>query len=113
MIHNNKHADYKVISGKLVVIDPFRFIVIVNRKEHVLYPKEFDVLYCLASHPGWVLSAEQIYDEVWGEDVYGFEYIIYNTISQIRKKLGMPHIIQTVKGRGYRFADLPETLEKA
>ena len=69
-----------------------------------LYPKEFDVLYYLAMHPDWVLSAEQIYQAVWHDSIYGCEHVIYNTISQIRKKLNMPDVIKTVRNRGYRYA---------
>ena len=32
------------------------------------------------------MSAEQIYLAVWHEKLYGYEHVIYNTISQIRKK---------------------------
>ena len=49
------------------------------------------------------LSAEQIYYAIWHDNLYGCEYVIYNTVSQIRKKLNMPDVIQTLKGRGYKY----------
>jgi len=95
--------NYSIVTGKRIIIDLFRFIVVVDGKEIILYPKEFDVLYFLARHPGWVLSAEQIYNAVWHDNLYGCEHVIYNTVSQIRKKLNMPDVIQTIKNRGYKF----------
>jgi len=92
-----------IIRSARVMIDPLRFLVVANEREVSLYPKEFEVLYYLAKHSGWVLPAEKIYYAVWHECVYGYEYIIYNTISQIRKKLNMPDIIQTIKNRGYKY----------
>ena len=86
---------YSIIQGSGIIIDPRRFLVIINDEEYELYPKEFDVLYYLAQHPGWVLSAEQIYQAVWHDNLYGCEHVIYNTVSQIRKKLNMPDIIKT------------------
>lgn len=100
--------EYSIIRGKHITIDPYKFIVIVGEREIILYAKEFDVLYYLASHPGWVLSAEQIYQAVWHEDLCSCEHVIYNTISQIRKKLGIPGIIKTVKGRGYKYVGVGE-----
>lgn len=94
---------YAIIQSARLVIDPQRFLVIIDNEEYELYPKEFEVLYYLARHPDWVLSAEQIYQAVWRENLLGCEHVIYNTISQIRKKLNMPDVIKTVKNRGYKY----------
>ena len=88
--------------GKLI-IDPQCCSVKLDGKEVELYPKEFDVLLFLAQYPGWVLSTEQIYLTVWGEELLDSNHIVYNTICQIRKKLKRPEIIQTVINRGYKF----------
>jgi len=95
--------NYSIVTGKRIIIDPFRFVVVVDGREIILYPKEFNVLYYLACHPDWVLSAEQIYYAIWHDNLYGCEHVIYNTVSQIRKKLNMPDVIQTLKGRGYKY----------
>lgn len=86
-----------------LIIDSLCFSVRLNGKTIDLYPKEFDVLFLLAQHPGWVLSTEQIYEAVWGEDMIGGDHVVYSVICQIRKKLNRPDIIQTVVNRGYKF----------
>lgn len=102
---NFKLKRLPVIYRKHLMIDPQYYIVMFKEKKIELYPKEFDVLYLLAQYPGWVLSASQIYEAVWKEELAGCEHIIYNIICQIRKKLGDPSVIQTVKDHGYRLVD--------
>lgn len=86
------------------IIDPQCCTVLLAGEEIDLYPKEFDVLCLLAQYPGWVLSAKQIYKFVWQDDVAGCEHVVYNVICQLRRKLKNPDMIQTVVGRGYKFA---------
>ena len=89
-----------------LVIDPVRNIVLQAGHRIHCTPKEFDVLYLLASSPERVFAAQYIYETVWG-----FPYDYSNTsvsdcISSIRKSLGRsPDYIETVYGRGYRFVD--------
>lgn len=85
------------------MIDLQCYTVTLAGQDIKLYPKEFDVLYLLVSHPGWVLTPEQIFQAVWEEEIFDCEYVIYNTICQIRKKLNRPDIIQTVRDHGYKF----------
>ena len=71
-----------------------------------LTKKEFDLLFCLAKHPGQVLSREQIYDYVWNEDTaFNVDDVVKAHIKAIRKKLSPADTkyIQTVRGVGYRF----------
>lgn len=88
-----------------LVVDPQSYTVTLNKKEIRLYPKEFDVLYLLAQYPDWVLSASQIYEAVWKEELAGCEHVIYNVIYQLRKKLGDSSIVETVKDHGYRLVE--------
>jgi DNA-binding response OmpR family regulator len=68
---------------------------------------EFDVLMCMISERGRVLSREQIFAKVWGENHHGTPRTIDNFMQQLRSKLeadpGEPRFIQTVRGVGYRF----------
>ena len=63
-------------------------------------------LYC-AKHQGKILTKQQIYEEVWGEEYFYDDSNIMAIISRLRKKLEVnpssPKYIQTVKGIGYRF----------
>ena len=95
-----------VIQKGDLIIDPQCFLVRLNGKAIDLYPKEFDVLFLLTQYPGWVLSIEQIYEAVWKGEAHDCEYVVYNTICQIRKKLNHPKMIETVINRGYKFVGL-------
>ena len=72
-----------------------------------LPPKEFDLLLYCARHQGKILTKQQIYEEVWGEEYFYDDSNIMAIISRLRKKLEVnpssPKYIQTVKGIGYRF----------
>ncbi len=72
-----------------------------------LPPKEFDLLLLLAKNQGKILTKQQIYENVWGEDYVYDDSNIMAIISRLRKKIeenpGNPRYIQTVKGIGYRF----------
>ena len=72
-----------------------------------LPPKEFDLLLFLAKNQGKILTKQQIYENVWGDDYVYDDSNIMAIISRLRKKIeenpGNPRYIQTVKGIGYRF----------
>ena len=72
-----------------------------------LPPKEFDLLLYCVKHQGKILTKQQIYEEVWGEEYFYDDSNIMAIISRLRKKLEVntssPKYIQTVKGIGYRF----------
>jgi two-component system alkaline phosphatase synthesis response regulator PhoP len=76
-----------VINSAGLIIDPGRRSVQANSIEIEFSPKEFDLLYTLASHPNQALSREYLLNEVWGED----SEVTYRTIdahvSYLRKKL--------------------------
>ena len=64
------------------------------------------LLSLLYSHPGKLFSREDIYREVWGEDVVVGDRTIDVHIRKLRQKLGDEHIV-TVKGIGYKFVENP------
>ena len=72
-----------------------------------LPPKEFDLLLYCVKNQGRILTKQQIYEEVWGEEYFYDDSNIMAIISRLRKKLEVnpsnPKYIQTVKGIGYRF----------
>ena len=71
-----------------------------------LPPKEFDLLLYCVKHQGKILTKQQIYEEVWGEEYFYDDSNIMAIISRLRKKLEVntsnPKYIQTVKGN-HRF----------
>lgn len=72
-----------------------------------LGPTEYRMLEFFMTHPERVYSREQLLDRVWGGNVYVEERTIDVHIRRLRKALeafGCDHLIQTVRGAGYRFS---------
>lgn len=65
--------------------------------------KEFDVLVCLATEPGRVVSREEIFDRAWDVNWYGPMKVLDVHIAALRRKLGDASVIETVYGRGFRL----------
>ena len=67
-------------------------------------PKEFDLLFLLASNQGKVFTRNEILDLIWGYDFEGRDRVVDSHIKKIRKKLGAcGHYIETVVSVGYKF----------
>src|SRR5882724_941404 len=66
--------------------------------------KEFDLLACFLEHPGIVLSREKLLDLVWGMTYPGGTRTVDVHVAQLRRKLGEPDTIRTVRGAGYKLA---------
>ncbi len=92
----------KIIKLGNMVIDPERFMVILNGADVVLAKKEFELLHLLASKPGRVFLRNEILSQVWGAEVIVGDRTIDVHIRKIRQKLGID-CITTVKGVGYKF----------
>ena len=65
--------------------------------------KEFDLLACFLEHPGIVLSREKLLDLVWGMTYPGGTRTVDVHVAQLRRKLGDPESIRTVRGAGYKL----------
>ena len=72
-------------------------------RELQLTAKEFDLLALLASDPGSVVDRETILRRVWETTWYGGQKTIDVHVAALRKKLGDPEAIETVRGIGYRL----------
>ncbi len=68
-----------------------------------LTSKEFDLLACLLEHAGIVLSRERLLDLVWGMAYPGGTRTVDMHVAQLRRKLGDPEAIRTVRGAGYKL----------
>ena len=66
--------------------------------------KEFDLLAFLVEHAGIVFSREQLLDRVWGMSFAGGTRTVDVHVAQLRRKLGRPELIRTVRGAGYKVA---------
>ncbi|MDX2851368.1 MULTISPECIES: response regulator transcription factor [Streptomycetaceae] len=65
--------------------------------------KEFAVLEELLRGQGGPVSAEQLLERVWDENIDPFTTIVRVTIRSLRRKLGEPAVVETVTGVGYRI----------
>ncbi|MBN2213051.1 MAG: response regulator transcription factor [Bacteroidales bacterium] len=93
----------KIKRGNLV-IDREKYIVSVNNRDLVLPKKEFELLLLISSKPGKVFTRDDIFSQVWGDDVIVGDRTIDVHIRKLREKIGDEHI-STVKGVGYKFKE--------
>jgi two-component system, OmpR family, alkaline phosphatase synthesis response regulator PhoP len=92
------------ISGLTIDVDRRR-LTIDNQVVDLTFT-EFQVLAFLAARPGWVFTRFQIVDAVRGDDYPVTDRSVDVQIVGLRKKLGASgHLIETVRGVGYRFKD--------
>jgi len=77
--------------------------VTVSGQEVALTPKEFDILECLAADPGRVVTRQEILEAAWDAHWYGPTKVLDVHVAALRKKLGLPGLIETVYGRGFRL----------
>jgi len=86
-----------------VIIDNRTRRVTVQSTEVQLTRKEFDLLALLATDPGATQTRETILEQVWDAHWYGPTKTLDVHIASLRKKLGDPTIIETVRGVGFRL----------
>lgn len=96
-------SDEEKIVFDNIVIDRKRYSITIDNKEIKLPRKEFELLFLLASKPNQVIPREQLYDIVWGEDVFVTDRTIDVHIRKLRQKIGEKYI-ETIKGVGYMFS---------
>jgi len=69
-----------------------------------LTSKEFDLLTILLGNPNRVLSRELLLDRVWGLAFPGGTRTVDMHVASLRRKLGRPELVRTVRGVGYKAA---------
>ncbi|MEW5829436.1 MAG: response regulator transcription factor [Chloroflexota bacterium] len=88
-------------------IDPEKYSVTFDSNPIKLTPKEFKLLYLLASRPGQTLTREQLLDDLHG-GASSFDRSVDSHVKNLRKKLEAASgnsMIETVYGIGYRFIE--------
>lgn len=66
-------------------------------------PKEYGILEFLARDPGKVITRQELLDGVWGPHWYGATKMIDVHVASLRRKLGAPEFIETLRGVGFRI----------
>ncbi len=95
------------ISINELVLYPAEHRVTIEGKEVRIGPTEFRLLHFFMTHPERVYTRNQVLDQVWGGNVYIEERTVDVHIRRLRKALaeqGYDHLVQTVRGVGYRFS---------
>jgi two-component system alkaline phosphatase synthesis response regulator PhoP len=92
------------LSSKIgdIIIDREKYVIINKGKEINLPRKEFELLELLTSKPNKVFTREEIFEEIWGNDVIVGDRTIDVHIRRIREKLDNENI-KTIKGVGYKY----------
>lgn len=96
----------KLIQYDGLSVDLDKYELQVGGKTVEAPPKEMELLYFLASHPGRVFTRDQLLDEVWGFEYYGDSRTIDVHIKRLREKLDGASenwSLKTVWGVGYKF----------
>ena len=88
-------------------LDRSKHRAMLGGQELVLTPREWDLLWFFAQHPGRAFSRAELLDDVWGYGHDGYDHTVNSHINRLRAKLGddrnAPRYIHTVWGTGYRF----------
>jgi two-component system, OmpR family, response regulator VanR len=87
-----------------IELDPARRMVTRGGSEIQLARKELAVLEALMSADRATVSAEELLERVWDDQIDPFTNVVRMTIMTLRRKLGDPPVIETMIGVGYRMA---------
>ncbi len=86
-----------------VVLDRRSRTAVVDGVDVELTAREFELVWHLAERPGMVVTRERILDRVWGLAFPGGTRTVDVHVGQVRRKLGRPELIRTVRGTGYKL----------
>ena len=96
----------KILRVEGLVIDFTGRTVEVDGRRVDLSPKEYDLLFYMASNKNIALTREMLITNVWGYDFYGDDRTLDTHIKLLRKSLGpYSKLIVTLRGVGYRFEE--------
>jgi DNA-binding response OmpR family regulator len=99
-----QRSETPVLTSRDIVLRRDSRDVTVSGSGIDLTSKEFDLLACFLEHPGIVLSREKLLDLVWGMTYPGGTRTVDVHVAQLRRKLGDPDSIRTVRGAGYKLS---------
>ena len=106
---SNEKSELKDLRYEELKIEIANRKVLLNNHRIELTPKEFDLLYLMASHPGRTYTRENLLNLIWGTQYSGYEHTVNSHINRLRikieKDVSNPKFILTSWGVGYRFND--------
>ena len=96
-------AQPRIVRAAGIELDPLHHTATRDGRRLDLSAKEFGVLEALMRAQHAVISAEDLFSQVWDENVDPFSNTVRVTISRLRRKLGEPPAIETITNVGYRI----------
>lgn len=102
----NETSGKNLIQHNGLTIDLNSYTVLLRGQTVICTPKEIEILYLLASHPGQVFTRDTLLSRVWGYDFAGETRTVDTHIKRLRAKLdstGLGWSIKTIYGVGYKF----------
>lgn len=91
-----------VLEANGIKVDLEKVMVYAKDQELQLPKKEFELLVLLMSKPGKVFKRDEIYNQIWGNELFVGDRTIDVHIRKLREKIGDERI-KTIKGIGYKF----------
>ena len=105
--YQSADAPSKELAFPGLTINISHYTVTYMGNELEMPPREIELLYFLASHPGQVFTREQLLEQVWGYDFFGDSRTVDVHVKRLREKLNggetLGWSIKTVWGVGYKF----------
>lgn len=99
----------KLCFGPLI-LDLKKRLLLLGGEEVNLSPVEFDILWRLSKQPEHVYTPEEIFDMIWGGQLWDGGQMVQTHMSRLRRKLEKAwdghHFIEAVWGKGYRFVPI-------
>ncbi|MBQ5810619.1 MAG: response regulator transcription factor [Clostridia bacterium] len=105
-VQNTPEEESGEVRYENLVVNITNYELVVNGERVDTLPKDFELLYHLASNPNRVFTRDQLLDEVWGFDYYGDSRTVDVHVKRLREKLeGVSEKwrLKTVWGVGYKF----------
>ncbi len=85
-----------------ITVDSFKHLVVKDElKITDLTKREFQILLFLCREPGRVYTREQLFREIWNDDLRPFDRTVDVHIVQLRRKVDK-NVIKSIKGVGYK-----------
>ena len=106
-ISSNSAKRKKLIDIRGLQIDEDSRIVKVDGEEIQFSTREYDLLLYMVKNPNKVISKEELFEAIWGQDSCGDISTVTVHIKKVREKIELdsskPQYVETIWGLGYRF----------
>ncbi|MBB4984297.1 response regulator transcription factor [Streptomyces nymphaeiformis] len=113
VLRRRRPAEPEILRHGPLTLDLRTRQVSVDGRAVALTPKEFGILECLAADPGRVVSRQQILEQAWDAHWYGPTKVLDVHVAALRRKLGVPGLVETVYGQGFRLGAVEGSRERS